>query len=171
MLSSSNTLITTQETMRFISLIVCLYFPLTLWGNEILPAGCMPIVISELIHLPPGKPRLILLHNLSETTLWLIPRANTTKANLSSALAPQQWSSLHLDQHALTIGCIESKPGHEQEIACHDRVAVCEWIPNRHPKKPSGIVWAAENMTLTPLIAYLGRHGFIVPSSSEKVID
>ena len=149
--------------MRLILLLMSLLLCAPTLATEVLPPGCSPLVISDLIALTASKPRLILVHNLSNTTLWLI----ANKHELTSALNSELWTALHLDDQALTLNCIESKPGHEQEIACENRISVCEWAYSKKPDHFSTVFWAAENMELAPLIAYLGRRGVILPSSVQ----
>jgi hypothetical protein len=162
-----------ESTKRLMVALCCFGLTPVLHAAEFLPAGCVPIVVEQLIQFPADKPGLMMIHNLSTTTIWLIPETPPTDpdANWNSALARGHWSALNLDNNSLALHCIESKPGHEQEIPCGERIAVCQWIPSAHPDKPKGIFWAGENQALTPLIAYLGRQGFILPSSPQSVLD
>ena len=66
----------------------------------------------------------------------------------------------------LTLSCIESKPGHEQAVSCQQVLAVCTFQVTAHPKLKKNVIWAAENMPLSPLIAYLGRIGFEFPQTT-----
>jgi hypothetical protein len=163
-----------EHLMRI--LLSCLITCLTLvnttltFAEEIFPPACKPFVIkTEAIHLPEGAPRLIMLHNLSELDLWIthpVSEANAA-AGWSSRLQSGQWSALALDKTAFELSCIESKPGHEQQISCEHTLATCEWPITSSPEHTSGIFWAGENMSLSALTAYLGRRGFGLPSQAQ----
>ena len=107
-----------------------------------------------------------MLHNLSGLDLWIthpVSEADTA-AGWSSRLQSGHWSALALDTTAFELSCIESKPGHEQQVSCEHALAICEWPITSSPEHTSGIFWAGENMSLTALTAYLSRRGFELPS-------
>jgi hypothetical protein len=136
------------------------------FAEEIFPTACKPFVVkSESIVLPEGAPRLIMLHNLSELDLWITHPVSEADAasGWSSRLQSGHWSALALDKTAFELSCIESKPGHEQQISCEHTLAVCEWSITSSPEHTRGIFWAGENMSLSTLTAYLSRRGFGLP--------
>jgi hypothetical protein len=144
--------------------------------EETFPPSCKPFALhGESIALPIGIPRIIMLHNLSESDIWITHQASESETDsspdLSSRLQSNRWSALALDQHALTLHCIESKPGHEQGISCEQALAVCEWHTLSRPQHKQAIFWAAENMTLPPLIAYIGRLGFELPQTTQSMLN
>ena len=136
-------------------------------AKEIFPAGCAPLVVdAERILIPLGKPRIIMIHNLSLLDLWITHPVTSAHADAgwSSRLQAGHWSALSMDKKAFELSCIESRPGHEQQVSCVDVVGFCEWPTTARPTKPSGIFWAGEDMSLSPLTAYIQRRGFVVPS-------
>jgi hypothetical protein len=143
----------------------------TAHAQEVFPKECTPLVINgALITIPGADPRIIMIHNLSTVDLWIthpISKPGAT-AESSSRLQSGNWSALSMNHDQFELSCIESRPGHEQHISCQHVVGVCEWPTSGQPKKPRGVFWAAENMALSPLIAYIGRHGFMVPPYQIK---
>ena len=140
-------------------------------ADEVLPASCKPIVIDgESAILAVTQPSLIVLHNLSETDLWITHPVSEpgASAGWSSRLQAGNWSALALQEKSFEISCIESKPGHEQQIPCKDVLAACGWMNVTMPSQEvSGPYWAGEDMSLSALIAYLGRRGFVLPTPSQ----
>jgi hypothetical protein len=143
------------------------------FAEEIYPSGCTPLVVQEeQVMLSSKKPVLILFHNVSKLDLWLthpVAEANA-KAGWSSRLQTEHWSALALDAMQFQVSCIESKPGHEQQVPCPAVLTVCQWDMNKK-HAASGTFWAAEDSTLSTLTAHLGRNGFLVPSASQSVVD
>lgn len=156
--------------MRFLLLYVFLFTANTVHAEEIFPPACRPITIQgETVHLPAGKPRLIMLHNLSEFDLW-ITRPMTEQNNstgFSSRLQSNHWSALAIGKKTLSLNCIESKPGHEQQIACQQTLALCEWPITTKKQNKHAVFFAGENMTLPTLTAYINRLGFELPQKTE----
>jgi hypothetical protein len=105
-----------------------------------------------------------MLHNLAENDIWVTRPASDqgAQAGFGSLLQAGKWSSLaiNLTKISLPLKCIESRPGHEQPIACKDVLAICQWPNTKFPKLDSGIFWAGENMNLAPLQAFLARQGY-----------
>ena len=134
-------------------------------AKEVLPTGCKPLVIEgSLISIPEGKPRLIAFHNLTKTDLWIthpVTQADMS-TSLSSRLQGDKWSLLKMNRTAFTLSCIESRPGHEQQVSCQHVISACEW-PALKKQQQRHIFWVAENMNLSPLIAYATRKGWMTP--------
>ena len=78
------------------------------------------------------------------------------------------WSALVLDGEKFELSCIESRPGHEQQVACSAVLAVCQWPASTLPEKASGSYWAGEDMALSPLTAYIKRHGFVLSAATQN---
>lgn len=151
------------------SLSLCLLTPATTRAEEVLPESCTPYSIrGESTLLPAGTSRIVMLHNLSESEIWIThPAESEHDAPWSSRLQPNYWSALVLGENAFEMSCIESKPGHEQQISCEQTLAVCEWPLKQKEKKLQAPLWAGENMPMTVLIAYIGRHGFELPQKTQ----
>jgi len=157
--------------MKIATMILGLSMVFSTHAKEVFPKECIPLVIdSDLIVIPSAKARIIMIHNLSTVNLWIthpISEPGAT-AGWSSLLQSGNWSALSMNHAQFELSCIESRPGHEQQISCKNVVGVCEWPTAAQPNKPTGIFWAAENMALSPLIAFIGRHGFMVPPHQIK---
>ena len=137
-------------------------------ARDIFPYGCKPVVLSgDSVEIPVGDLRLMLLHNLSHADIWVIGQSKNKTQVMSTKISAGLWSALAVDKVSLGLNCIESRPGHEQHIACLDVLAVCEWPLSSRPEHAKDVFWGAENKTLGPLKAYLGRHGFVLPSVEQ----
>lgn len=142
-------------------------------AQEIFPTGCIPLAVQgELVKLSTDKPLIAMIHNLSNTDLWITHPVTDSgaQAGWSSRLESGKWSALALDSQTkkFTLSCIESKPGHEQQIPCSDVLAVCQWPDTKMPEKKSGTFWAGEDMDMLPLKAYIERLGFVLePPKAE----
>ncbi|KTD45799.1 hypothetical protein Lrub_2596 [Legionella rubrilucens] len=138
-------------------------------AEEKAPASCQPVAVQgESVMLSAKKPLLILIHNLSKNDLWITHPVSdpSASAGWSSRLQSDKWSALALDKEAFELSCIESKPGHEQQIPCTGAIAVCQWPVVTMPAQSSGTFWAGEDMTLSALLTHLGGNGFGLPPSS-----
>ena len=122
---------------------------------------------GDKLSIKKNEPRLIMLHNLSHMDIWITQQTTNQNSALSSLIQSGLWSALATEKEALQLNCIESKPGHEQRIPCLEALAVCEWPLTGQPDRKPGVAWGGENMTLTSITAYLGRHGFIVPTQVQ----
>ena len=157
--------------------ILSIFFLLAFVGaraEEIFPVGCTPLVLhDEAIKLSAEKPVLVMLHNLSKIDLWMIhPESESSAhASWSSLLQAGRWSALALDKKLFELSCIESRPGHEQQVPCAGLVVACQWHNVKGPKKESGTFWAGEDMRLSALTAHVGSRGFILAAPAQSVLD
>src|SRR3990167_619208 len=154
--------------MNYVFVFLFLWMTSMAHAEEIYPNGCVPLVVEgEYVLIPSGGQRIIMIHNLSTTDLWITHRMSdeTSNTDWSSRLQSNRWSALKLNKHTLKLSCIESRPGHEQQISCSNAVGICQWSTLKQSQKHAGIFWAGENRRLSTLIAYIERHGFVVPSS------
>lgn len=155
--------------MRY--LVLCLsLLSMNVAAKEMLPAGCNPVLVQDnSLTLTAKANELFMLHNLSDIDLWLTHPISdpSASAGFSSRLQGDHWSALAIDVESFEISCIESKPGHEQQVSCANVLAVCKLSDVSIPKKLSGTFWAGENMSLSELTAYVGRRGFVIPNSSQ----
>lgn len=158
--------------MKFLSTVLFCMLAFNVQAQEVYPQGCVPWPIHDANPtITTAEPSIFMLHNLSDQDLWVIRSANTsTEPGLSSLLASGQWSALviNVKSASLSLKCIESKPGHEQEISCAHSLAICQWPKARLPELKAGIIWAGENMSLAPLQAFLGRQGYVLQGNNEK---
>lgn len=153
------------KNLKYSILLFCYLLLSNVHAEEIFPPKCQPVVISdEIVPLSTTKPTVIMIHNLSTTELWLTHPSQEGRANAgwSSRVQSDNWSALALDRKKFTLNCIESRPGHEQQIPCKEVVAVCQMQDVTVPEHLSGTFWAGENMAMAPLIAYIKRRGYIL---------
>lgn len=159
--------------MNYVSLIVLWLLSTMVSAQDIYPRGCVPLAIHDAIPLiDTSQPVVWMLHNLSDTDLWVTrPATNQgALAGLSTRLHAGKWSALAINQDktSLPLQCIESKPGHEQAISCAEVLAICQWPKVTFPQQHTGIFWAAENMLLAPIQAYLARQGYVLQPIHPK---
>lgn len=151
--------------MRLIHVLCLLLLSLNSYSVEPPPSGCKTIHFSgSTVVLSKESPSLVLLHNLSDVDLWVThpiidPGAS---AGWSSRLEPKHWSALALNNKTFELGCIESKPGHEQQISCAGVLAICRWegMTDASLAQKEQVFWAVENMPLPDLLESLNQRGF-----------
>lgn len=134
-----------------------------------LPSSCKTVQMEgESLILSTEKPVLVMIHNVSTSDLWLShPSADSgASAEWSSRLEAGNWSALALDKKNFELNCIESKPGHEQQVPCSTVISLCKWSKAERKKvKEKGSFWAGENRSLSALISHLEGRGFKIPRS------
>lgn len=138
------------------------------YAEEGFPTSCQALpVVKETVVLHAKDPTMVFIHNLSNTDLWITHPVSEPNASAgwSSRLEINNWSALMVDQASFELSCIESKPGHEQQIPCAGVLAVCEWGSVKLPPQTKGTFWVGENMSVDALKAYVGRQGFVLPNS------
>lgn len=155
-----------------LSIAVCiLWMPFIVLAESTLPKGCHPVAVQgESVTLKTKQNKMFFIHNLTKTDLWIThpvvdPGAS---AGWSSRLQVGNWSALVINQGTFVINCIESKPGHEQQIPCEGAIAVCQWEKIKFPSNSDGAYWAGEDMSISALNAALGSRGFVLPSSQKQ---
>lgn len=128
------------------------------YAKEFLPKDCHAIPIDKEVILEKQKDHLLMMHNLSRDEIWL---ANREQGRLTVSMAPGLWSVFYAPQGKSQWHCIQSEPGHEQKIPCHQVLALCE-REARPPKKDFSKLnfWVANNLSYSELDAYLQRVGW-----------
>ena len=121
---------------------------------------CKSIVVQkETAVLSSKKPVLILIHNSSSNHLW-ITHADSGKGaadGWSSQLGPDKWSALMLNSSSFELSCVESRPGHEQQLPCAGLIAVCEWSNGKLAEKDQSTHWTSENLGLPDLLQSISQ--------------
>lgn len=150
--------------------ITCFLLLMTAIGQaqEGFPPTCQPVSVKgETVTLQPKQPGIFLIQNLSTGDIWITHPVSEpgASAGWSSRLEAGNWSALNADAKDFELSCIESRPGHEQQIACEGVIAVCNWSNVKLPENAKGTFWAGENMTLPALTAELGGRGYVVPAA------
>ncbi len=131
-----------------------------------LPSSCKSLPIKGTsAMLTAKKPVLVMIHNSTKTDIWLTHPVSDpgASAGWSSRLQADNWSALALDKDSFELSCIESKPGHEQQVPCNSVISLCKWSSVSLPSKEKGSYWAGENLNLTKLISHLSGRGFKLP--------
>lgn len=158
--------------MYYILSMILIVFSWNANAEEVFPARCAPLVVTgDLVVLPAAKSMVTMIHNLSSTDLWITHPVSdpNMSAGWSSHLQAGNWSALILDDTQFELSCIESRPGHEQQVACSSVLAVCQWPASSLPEKSHETYWAGEDMSLSPLIAYIKRRGFILSTHAPEL--
>lgn len=156
--------------MKCLFSLLLLFFVQIVSAEEVFPPSCKPLVVDkESVLLQAKKPIVVLIHNLSSSDLWITHPVSepSASAGWSSHLEAGNWSALSVNKESFELSCIESKPGHEQQVPCAGVVVVCKWTTIKMPEKLTGTFWAGENISLQALIAHLGGRGFILPAGSK----
>ncbi|MDP3560282.1 MAG: hypothetical protein Q8R79_08060 [Legionellaceae bacterium] len=133
-----------------------------------LPNHCTPIVIEgEFLSFDTQKPGVFLLHNISNYQVWLT-RVNTHEEQQSSELSPDKWTTIVIKDRKLEYQCIESSPGHEQEMPCQLMLMACQWSKGSIPSTVTHSMLALENETLAQTRSILGSRGFHLDVQQSK---
>jgi hypothetical protein len=141
-----------------------------IYAEDGFPVSCKPIAVQgESIVLKAKEPQVVLIHNLSPSDLWITHPVSDpgASAGWSSRLEAGNWSALAVDKESFELSCIESKPGHEQQVPCSGVTAVCEWQNVKIPEQSTGTFWAGENLTLPALTGHLHGRGFVLPALGQ----
>lgn len=155
--------------MRILAFFFCSLWSFYIAAASTLPAGCQAVAVQgEVVTLKAKKSSLIFIHNLTSADLWVThPVTNPgASAGWTSRLQGENWAALALSKGPFVLNCIESKPGHEQQVPCEGAIAVCKWT-GKKVKTPARdrktTFWVAEDMSLDALIAAVGARGFVIP--------
>lgn len=156
--------------MNYLLSLILIVFTCNAWAEEIFPARCTPLVVDgDRVILPAAKSMVTMVHNLSSADLWITHPVSepNTSAGWSSHLQAGNWSALIVNDQKFELSCIESKPGHEQQVPCATVLAVCQWTATSLPQHAADTVWAGEDMLLSPLTAYMKRRGFVIGTPAK----
>lgn len=137
-----------------------------------LPYHCQSIAVTQATVMLPAasSPSLVMIYNQSDNDLWITHPITdpSASAGWSSRLQSNHWSALALGQDAFELSCVESKPGHEQQISCAGEIMVCLWPNLTEANRKKEPYWAAENMPLRSILSTLRQHGFKIPEKPEQ---
>jgi len=152
--------------MRVIAFFCCIVLSSYAVAESTLPTGCQPVTVQgDAVTLQAKKSSLIFVHNITANDLWITHPVTEPSANAgwTTKLQSEGWSALALEKGPFVLNCIESRPGHEQEVPCEGTIAVCKWKKAKIPESAKGTFWASENMSLEALTAAVGAKGFVLP--------
>lgn len=151
----------------FAVLLSMLVLPLSIAAAEsTLPKGCQALAVQgDDVTIQAKKKGLVFVHNITTTDLWIThPVADPgASAGWTSRLQGGKWLALAVEKGPFVLNCIESRPGHEQQVPCEGAIAACKWKKATFPKHARGTFWAAEDMSLSALTAAVGTRGFVLP--------
>lgn len=136
------------------------------YAKSSVPPQCTVMaVMGETVTLKAQKNKLLFIHNIADTDLWITGQEQIgDNGRLTSKLQKGNWSALGLIKGDVSINCIESRPGHEQQIPCQGAIVVCQWKKASFPANHEHInFWVEENLSLASLKESLGAHGFGLP--------
>ncbi len=137
-----------------------------LFAESSFPKGCSAVVVKgQTVTLKAKHNKIVFIHNVAGSDLWVTHPVSSEGAGAgwTSRIQADHWSALAIDKPNFILGCIESKPGHEQEIPCEGAILVCQWAHVNAPKGEKGTFWAAEDQTLNALTSAVGSRGFVLP--------
>lgn len=152
---------------RYIFYFIFLLLPGFLYAKEAFPKGCVPIVLSQntqtvILKLKP--PAIVMLHNLTDNDLWVIHPVSEfgVSAGWSTRIESDKWTALNLSYNEFALNCIESIPGHEQQVQCSEVLAACSYdnVTESVDPKFATTYFIAENLILPETVALLLRQGY-----------
>ena len=152
--------------MRVLISLFCVLMSSFVLAESTLPVGCQAVVVQgESVTVQAKKNKLVYIHNLTATDLWITHPVTNPGANAgwTTRLQMGNWSALVVDKGLFILNCIESRPGHEQQIPCEGAVAVCQWKGVKIPANNQSTFWAVEDMSMLALSAAIGARGFVIP--------
>lgn len=153
--------------MRILLSVYLLLLSTALFAESTLPKGCQAIPVQgESVTLKAKKNKLVFIHNISNLDLWITHPVTDpgASAGWTSRLQAGKWSALVVDKPTFILNCIESRPGHEQQVPCEGVIAVCKWKGVKIPASAQGnTFWVAEDLSLDGLTAAVGGRGFVLP--------
>ncbi len=152
--------------MRQFIVVLLLGLYSSIWAQEFLPKGCHALPLGDDVQFMPKKDHLLFVHSLSPHEIWL---ANVKQQRMTTSVVPGLWSVFYAPKFESSWRCIQSEPGHEQKVACHEVLAVCEWpiqSPNAQLKRLNA--WIAYNMRFSEISAYLQRTGWQLKIDSKS---
>lgn len=130
----------------------------SLFATESFPKNCKVFAFKgENLVIKAPKPKVILINNQTEATLFLSHTGNT---GLTTKIDAAKWASLVVHQKKFIIQCIESKPGHEQQVPCEGMLTTCQLSKVKIPQSRDKTFWAAENLDRKALENHLAESGF-----------
>ncbi|KTC64766.1 Enhanced entry protein EnhB (plasmid) [Legionella adelaidensis] len=156
--------------MKYIGLLLSLFFIKIVWAQSF-PNGCSVIPIRDhSLILSADKPTIVILHNISNSDIWVThPVAEASaSAGWSSRLQPANWSALALNEKGFEISCVESKPGHEQQVPCASVLGVCHYVNVKSTEPATSTFWIAENLDLSAINVQIAQRGFTLPVENIK---
>lgn len=136
-------------------------------ASSLFPPKCQGLEIQQdTLMIKAKKPEIVLIHNQSNVNLWITHPITEVSASAgwSTQLDPDKWLALAVD-NPFELNCIESQPGHEQQISCVTMISACEWSDSHFSGMKKGTFWLAENMDLDKILVELSSRGYKLPHS------
>lgn len=154
--------------MRALASLCLLLMSSSVLAESTLPAGCQPIAVKgESVTVQAKKSKLVFINNLAKTDLWITHPVTDpgASAGWTTRLMAGNWSALAVNKGPFILNCIESTPGHEQQVQCEGAIAVCQWKGVKMPAGDQSTFWVGEDMSLPALTAAIGGRGYKLPEA------
>ena len=137
-------------------------------AKEYLPRGCQAVALQGMtMDSLASSEKLYFFHNISGKEIWL---ANRQSPKLTVGMKPQEWNVLFTPAQALSWRCIQVEKGHEQQVACQEVLALCEWsVEPPESLTTKTALWLIENQSITESKAYLQRMGWLFDKVGTKL--
>ena len=144
-----------RQLISFLCLLACIHLG---YAKEFLPKNCHAVPIGDEVIFEKNKKQLEMIHALSTHQIWL---ANRENSRLTVSITPGLWSVFYAPHVKSQWHCIQSEPGHEQQVPCQQVLALCERTA-KPPKKDFSKFdfWVVNNLSYSELDAYLQRMGW-----------
>lgn len=138
-------------------------------GHALYPKSCEPLALKTSIIIPNAKD-ILWVKNTSQDNIWLThPVKNASlSAGWASLIEAGNKSAFIPSKHKFKLICTESKPGHEQVVACKNVVDACIWHDAKIPSTMQGGFWLSENTSSVKIIQEIAKRGIAIPSSTSK---
>lgn len=155
--------------MRILTLLAGFLLATSLFAESTFPNGCHAVTVQGDSVTLDSKIKLVFIHNLTNADLWVTHPVTDpgASAGWASRLQANNWSALAVAKLPFILNCIESKPGHEQQVPCEGAIAVCQWPKVLIPENEQGTFWAGEDKSLQVLTAELGTRGIQLQGKKE----
>lgn len=157
--------------MRIVAFLCATLLATSLYAESTFPKGCHPVTVQGESVTLQAKIKLVYIHNLSNSDLWVTHPVTDAGASAgwASRLQANNWSALAVNKTPFILNCIESRPGHEQQIPCEGAIAVCQWPKVKIPSSTEeGAFWAGEDKSLDALNAELGSRGILLQGTKKS---
>jgi hypothetical protein len=129
-----------------------------------LPKHCSAIAVQgELLKLQSKKRTLVFIHNTTTMDLWITHLAEKAEVpgDWTSKLQANHWSAIVVPKGSFSLQCIESRPGHEQQVPCEGVIGACRWKKAKIPPGNEAVI--GEDMGLAALEAVIGGKAVVLP--------
>jgi hypothetical protein len=106
----------------------------------LLPKDCKSIKIQHATNMEFDfkEPTVLYVYKKSTKNIqhnnakfWLVDADKSSDDPLSIELLPDTWSAMFLPPVKVELICLESMPGHEQQLMCDEEITACQHKPTK----------------------------------------